>query len=139
MYSVSKIYRAFGSRLVGNDYANRLICQTLLIFPDKIIKYVTENVWFFSSMDEAWGYTFNGKDLKNKHLVFLSDDLLNQDESQIRYTIAHEIGHVILGHRNAYDRGQSYFETLIQERQADYFARNYLSKFQNKFSTWEVE
>ncbi len=48
------------------------------------------------------------------------------DEEQIRYTIAHEIGHVLLGHRNSIIEKQSKAEISNQEREADEFARKYI-------------
>lgn len=49
-----------------------------------------------------------------------------QDKEQIQYTIAHEIGHVILKHKNSIGRMQTQSEIKIQEREADEFAREYL-------------
>ena len=79
-----------------------------------------------SSMDDAYAFTFTGNDLKNQHLIFLSDDLLYQNISQIHYTIAHEIGHVILGHRNSTLSNQSKKEIKMQEKEADDFAKKYI-------------
>jgi Zn-dependent peptidase ImmA (M78 family) len=76
-------------------------------------------------MEDAYGFTFTGNDLKNQHLIFLSDELLNQGEEQIHHTIAHEIGHVILGHRNSTLIKQEKSEITQQERKADEFARKY--------------
>lgn len=78
------------------------------------------------SMDDAWGYAFTGNDLKNQHLIFISDDLLVQDSSQINYTILHEIGHVVLGHKNSTNYKQTPREISRQEKEADFFAKKYL-------------
>lgn len=67
-----------------------------------------------------------GNDLKNQHLIFLSDDLFRESPNQIRYTIVHEIGHVILGHRNSILERQSKVEIRIQEKEADDFAKQFL-------------
>ncbi len=64
--------------------------------------------------------------LKDQHLIFLSDELFMHGEDQIRYTIAHEIGHVILGHRNSVMEKQSKSEIYAQEKEADKFARKYI-------------
>jgi len=100
-YQTQEIYSMFGGKLVGSTRMKRLICDVLTNMPDPIVKYITKNCWFMGSMDDTWAYTFRGNDLKNQHLVFISDELLNQDEDQIRYSIAHEIGHVVLNHRNS--------------------------------------
>lgn len=102
------------------------VCKTLAKMPDEIINYITKNCWLFASMEDAWAFTFTGNDLKNKHLILLSDELLFQDENQIQYTIAHEIGHVILGHRNSVLKKQTKEEIKNQEKEADFFAKKYL-------------
>lgn len=73
-------------------------------------------------MDDAWAYTFTGNDLKNQHLVFLSDDLLREEPNQIMHSIAHEIGHVMLKHRNSISIQQSKDEIKKQESEAQVFA-----------------
>ena len=78
-------------------------------------------------MDDAWAFTFTGNDLKHKHLIFLSDDLLSQNVGQIRYSIAHEIGHVVLGHRNSILAGQTKEEIRKQEKEADAFVNQFLA------------
>jgi Zn-dependent peptidase ImmA (M78 family) len=125
MKSVRKIYYAFKGKLVGTAFMKRCVCQTLVKMPDEIINFVTENCWFMGSMKNAWGYTFTGSDLKNQHLIFLSDELLNQDLRQIQFSIAHEIGHVILKHRNSTLIRQSKEEIRIQEKEADAFAKQF--------------
>ena len=88
---------------IGGSLAKRLkeeVCIVTSHLPDEMQKYVTKYVWFVGSMDDAWGFVFTGNDLLDQHLIFLSDDLLNQDEEQIHWSIAHEIGHVILKHKN---------------------------------------
>lgn len=99
----------------------------MLKFPEEVIKYIIKNCWFLSSDPEAWAYTFTGSDLKDKHLIFLSDELLQEDISQIQFTIAHEIGHVILGHKNSINYRQTKEEISKQEREADEFAHKYLA------------
>ena len=114
-------------RFVGNAAKRRLVSETLLLLPPQIKTYVAENVWFFTSAEDAWAYTFDGNDLKNKHFIYLSDELFDQNLSQIQYTILHEIGHVILKHKNAIDRKQTKSEVRKQEEQADSFAQKYLN------------
>lgn len=60
-------------------------------------------------------------------LIFLSDELLLQDKSDIEYTIAHEIGHVILKHKNSINFRQTKEEISQQELEPDQSARKYLS------------
>lgn len=119
-----EIYHLFGGKLVGAFPMKVHICEVLANMPDKIIKYITKNCWFISSMDDAWAFAFTGNDLKDQHLIFLSDELFLQDDNQIHYTIAHEIGHVMLGHRNSTLVQQSKEEVRQQEREADQFAKS---------------
>jgi len=105
----------------------KMVCETLLYLPSEIIKYVTGSVWFISSPEDAWAFTFRGSDIKNQHLIILSDELFNQKKNQIRYTILHEIGHVLLGHKNSIGFEQTQSEIKQQELEADQFANKYLT------------
>ncbi len=119
------IYLAFDGKLVGKTRMKSLVCETVAFMPTKIIDFVTKNCWFVSSMQDAYAFAFTGNDIKNQHLVFLSDELFEQEVQQIHYSIAHEIGHVILGHRNSVLVRQSKEEIRQQEREANKFARKY--------------
>jgi hypothetical protein len=116
----------FGGKLVGNKKLQKYVCETLVKMPHDIIDFITENCWFMGSMDDAWAYTFTGNDLTNQHLIFLSDELFLQKPDQIYYSIAHEIGHVILGHKNSTFYKQSRKEIQRQEQEADEFAKEYV-------------
>lgn len=122
--SLRKIYDAFDSKLVGTKRMQFYVCDVVSRMPKNIIAHITSTCWFVSSMDDAWGFTLTGNDLKDHHLIFLSDDLFREHPKQIRYTIAHEIGHVILGHRNSILERQSKSEVRKQEKEADQFAKS---------------
>lgn len=124
--SNSEIKKMFGNKLVGTKKLEYFVISVVSKMPDQIIDYITKNTWFIGSFDDAWAFTFTGNDLKGKHLIFISDDLLAQSASQIRYTIAHEIGHVILKHRNSVFEKQTKYEINKQEKEADEFAKSYL-------------
>lgn len=126
-WDIKEVRIAFGGKLLGNVFMKTVVCETVLLLPSEIIDYVTRNVWFFSTSDEAWAYTFDGNDAKDKHFIFLSHELLSQDKTQIEYTTLHEIGHVILKHSNSIGRRQTQSEIKIQEREADLFAKKYLN------------
>lgn len=126
MSKVNVVRKAFGPRLVGRKSMQKLVCEVMLIFPEDIIRAVTKSCWFVSSFDDAWGFVLRGDELENKHLIFLSDDLFHQSKSQQYYTIAHEIGHVVLGHKNAILESQTKMETEKQEKEADGFTKLYL-------------
>lgn len=121
-----QIYIAFEGKLIGTSFMKRAVCETLSKMPQEIIDYITKNCWFFASMENAWAFTFTGNDLKNQHLIFLSDDLLNQHPRQIAYSIAHEIGHIVLGHRNSTLVRQTKQEIRHQEKEADKFAEQFI-------------
>jgi Zn-dependent peptidase ImmA (M78 family) len=126
MKTAREIYKDFDGKLVGTTFMKRSVCQTLTKMPDEIVNFVTKNCWFMGSMKDAFAYTFTGNDLKNQHLIFLSDSLLDQDQRQIQFSIAHEIGHVILRHRNSTFVKQSKQEIRQQEKEADEFARKFI-------------
>jgi Zn-dependent protease with chaperone function len=121
------IYKAFDGKLVGRPFMKDFVCQAVSKLPDKLIQYIARNCWFLSSMEDAWAFTFTGRDIKDHHLIFLSDDLFVEETSQIQYTILHEIGHVILKHRNSILIDQTKGEIRKQEKEADEFANKYLS------------
>ena len=123
---IRNIYQAFAGKLVGTQFMKKCVCETLALMPPKIITYITSNCWFISSLTDAWAFAFTGNDLKDQHLIFLSEHLLTQDIAQIHYSIAHEIGHVVLGHRNSVLERQTKQEIRTQESQADSFASDYL-------------
>ena len=127
MRTAREIYEDFEGKLVGTSHMRRSVCQALTLLPDEIIDFVTANCWFLGSMKDAWGYTFTGNDLRDQHLIFLSDALLDQDFRQIQFSIIHEIGHVILKHRNSTQVKQTKEEIKKQEKEADLFAKQFLS------------
>lgn len=123
---VQQIYRSFDGKLVGSFAMKMHVCETVSHMTPDIINFVTDNCWFLGSMEDAWAFTFTGNDLKDQHLIFLSDELLIQDDTQIHWSIAHEIGHVMLGHRNSVLVKQTKQEIARQEKEADNFARKFL-------------
>lgn len=123
--NVKGIYHAFNGKLVGTKEMKLYVCEVLSRMPKSIIKHIVKNCWFLSSMDDAWAFAFTGSDLKGQHLVFLSDDLLSAHRKQVYYSIAHEIGHVMLRHRNSILEKQSKKEIKKQEREADKFAKQH--------------
>lgn len=118
-----EIIQRFKYRLQGSSKLKKSVVDTIQLLTDKQIKYVTKYCWFVGSMEDAWAFTLKGNDLSSKeYLIFLSDELLKENDDQIRYTILHEVGHVLLGHRNAILERQSKVEIRKQEREADKFA-----------------
>lgn len=127
-HQIEEIRKAFGHKLVGKKSMQRMVCEVMLLFPEDIIMKVAKTCWFVSSFDDAFGFALRGDELGGKHLIFLSDDLFNQPKQQQYYTIVHEIGHVVLGHKNAILESQTKQETAKQEKAADKFAKLYLAK-----------
>ena len=125
---IQRIYRTFGPRLVGGMPMKQHICEVVSRLPDEMVSFITQNCWFMGSMEDAWAFTFTGNDLKDQHLVFLSDELLMQDIQQIHYSIAHEIGHIMLSHRNSVVVKQTKEEIARQEKEADEFVQKYLAE-----------
>jgi hypothetical protein len=125
-HNVQEIYHSFKGKLIGSLPMKMHVCLTLSLMPQDVIHFITTNCWFLGSMEDAWAFAFTGSDIKNDHLIFLSDELLMQDESQIHYSIAHEIGHVMLNHRNSILTKQTKGEIQKQEQEADVFAHTYV-------------
>ncbi|HSX57799.1 MAG TPA: ImmA/IrrE family metallo-endopeptidase [Candidatus Saccharimonadales bacterium] len=125
-YTKVEIEEKFGARLVGKRVTKRFVIEALQLLPDEVVDFVTKNVWFVSSFEDAWGFVLTGEELQGKQLIFLSDDLFGESEKQIRYTILHEVGHVILKHRNAILQSQTKLESQKQEMEADSFAKKFL-------------
>lgn len=127
-FTVGEIRRLFNGRLIGSLYMKKMVCKTLLYLPDEITKFVTRNIWFISSSEDSWAFTFRGSDIKNQHLIVLSEELLKQKKIQIKHTILHEIGHVMLGHKNSMGFEQTEGEIRKQELEADLFVEKYFKK-----------
>jgi Zn-dependent protease with chaperone function len=129
-WTIETVRKALGGKLIGRLYMREMVCKAILLLPDEMIVHVTKHVWFISSQDDAWAFTFRGSDVHGAHLIFLSDELLSAEEEQIIYTILHEIGHVVLEHRNSlggYIQTES--EIKQQEREADRFAKKYFPAY----------
>jgi hypothetical protein len=125
--TILQIEKAFGHKLIGSKFMKQKVCRALLFLPERIIKIITSRTWFVSSFPDGWAFTLRGDELKKgEHLIFLTDDLLRQDERQIIWTILHEIGHVVLGHRNSIGKVQTKSEVKKQEKAADEFVEKYL-------------
>lgn len=122
---LNDIYQAFDGKLVGTFSMKRYVCEILVKMPENIIDFVTKNCWFVSSMEDAWAFVLTGNELKDQHLIFLSEHLLMQHKSQIKHSIAHEIGHVVLGHRNSVLVKQTKEEIRRQEKEAEEFAEEH--------------
>src|SRR5687768_1150619 len=121
-WTVQEIKKHFGGHLVGTEYMKNMVSLAVSKLPEDIANPIIHNCWFFSSSDDAWGYAFDGNDLKDKKLIFLSDVLFNEPEEQILYTILHEIGHIALNHKNSIRHQQTEQEIVKQEKDADQFA-----------------
>lgn len=117
----------FGHKLIGTKRLKVNVCRSVLLLPDKSIKYVTKHCWFVGSFTDGWAFTLRHNDLRRGEcLIFLSDELMQQDVRQIRWTILHEIGHVMLKHRNSIGFVQTKMEVKMQEKEADEFVINIL-------------
>lgn len=128
-WTVVSIRKALGGKLIGTLRMRELVCQALLYLPDEVIEQVCKGVWFISSQEDAWAFTFRGSDIREAHLVFLSDELLSENTDQIIYTILHEVGHIVLNHRNSLGGyNQTEEEVRQQEIEADNFVQQYFSQ-----------
>jgi len=125
-WTIIKIREALGGKLIGNLFMREIVCKTILLLPSNTIEDVCRTVWFVSSPEDSWAFTFKGSEIKNRSLIFLSDELLRQSEKQIIYTILHEVGHVVLNHRNSIGYRQTQSEIKHQEEEADRFAKDYI-------------
>lgn len=121
----SQVKLAFGGRLIGKTAMKKIVCEVVSRLPENLRLFVTSNVWIIASSDEAWAMTFRGSDIKNQFLIVLTDELFKQKKGQIQFTILHELGHVIMGHRNSIGFKQSKEEILKQENEADEFAEQF--------------
>jgi len=101
----------------------KMVGKALRKVPKDIVNFVTKTTWIIGSFEDGWAFTLRGDELKKEeYLIFLSDELFEADEKQIIWTIIHEIGHVVLGHRNSIGKVQSKSEVRKQEKEADEFA-----------------
>lgn len=72
-------------------------------------------------------HAFGGKLLGDRFTKSIVSETLAKFPSEIiEYTIAHEIGHIILGHKNSINYRQTKSEVSQQEWEADQFANQIL-------------
>lgn len=125
--TTQQIKKSFGGKIVGTDSTKNLIAQTVGRLSENQINYATRHIWFFSTPKDTWAYAFHGNDLKDQHIIYLSDELLSEPREQIEYTILHELGHIFLNHKNSINFKQSKFEINQQELEADWFAKQFIN------------
>lgn len=130
-----KIYELFDGKLVGDFPITRYVCEVVAEMPEELIKLITSKCWFLSSIEDASAYTFKGNDLKDQYLILMSDHLLKQNKNNIKYTIAHEIGHVVLDHRNSINYKQTMDEINWQEKEADEFAKRFIKESSRSYKS----
>lgn len=126
--TAAQVRNAFGGKLHINGKLAAYVCQTITKLPGHYLRHITSDCWFLGSVEDAWAYTFRGDELEGKHLIILSDTLLDRPKEDIEWTIMHEVGHVLLGHQNSILVTQSKREVRKQEWEADEFARVYLGR-----------
>ena len=125
----SDIKKALGHKLLGNGYLKSMVIRALQKLPSGVLENVCIHCWFVGSFDGGWAFTLRADELKKGEcLIFLGDELMDEDEDQIIWTIIHEIGHVILGHRNSIGEVQAKSETREQEKEANLFALRLLRR-----------
>jgi Zn-dependent protease with chaperone function len=124
-------------KITGSKRAHYLINQAVRLLPTDVLPKICR-IRFISSFDDAWGYVLTSEDIRSEYLIVLSDDLFEQSRDQIIYTILHEIGHVVLGHKNSFGRRQTKSEIQKQELEADAFAMKYIQHYQ-KERRWRNE
>jgi hypothetical protein len=127
--NISGIRKLFGHRLIGSNYMKKIVCRTVTLLPDKMAKFVAGHCWIIGSFEDGWAFTLKGNEIgKGEYLIFLSDELLAAGARQMRHTLIHEIGHVVLGHRNSIGEVQTKAEIRRQEKEAEAFTIMYNSQ-----------
>ena len=125
--NISEIRKSFGHKLIGTEFMKKIVCRAVLLLPEETAKFVAKHCWITGSFEDGWAFTLRGSEIgKGEYLIFLSDELLNAGERQMTYTLIHEIGHVVLGHRNSIGEVQTKSEIRKQEKEADAFAIKFL-------------
>lgn len=121
------IKKAFGHKLIGTSYLKNMVVQTVGMLPDELINFATKYLWFVGSFPDGYAFTLKDSDIgQGEYIIFLSDELMDEPSWQIRFSIMHEIGHAVLGHKNSIGISQTKAEIKRQEREADEFAKKYL-------------
>lgn len=122
MSNLEDVKRKFGNKIIGSQKVQNLVCSVVGLLPSEKADFVTKNVWFVNSFSDASSFVLRGDELAGKYLVFLSDEVFKQPKSDQYYEVAHEIGHILLNHRNSIGISQTSVEIEKQERQAEQFA-----------------
>ena len=87
----------------------------------KVIKQMNKNItWEFVNLEGLPGFTcYNRK--KNKYKMFLDEGTSERCLERIIFTMAHELGHIVLGHFGSYDNS-TYITNRRLEDEANIFA-----------------
>lgn len=99
--------------------------QNLIKYPIDLNFLCDKNGWLIDSYSTKNNFTFpqNGFSLYKKNTYFIFYNTYMNCKGRIRFTIAHEIGHIVLNHHFLSDYEENKDEI---EKQADYFAANIL-------------
>jgi len=87
----------------------------------KVIKRMKKDItWEFVNLEGLPGFTcYNQK--KNKYKMFLDEETSEKCLERIIFTMAHELGHIVLGHFGSYDNS-TYITNYKFEYEANIFA-----------------
>lgn len=112
-----------------NQY-NNLTVMSFREFANRYNITVKEVITTFSHSKDGC-ITYSGK--KDKYVLLYNDDCFERTPERIRFTLAHEFGHYILGHHKLTDNsrlsrgGLTELEHDVFEKEADCFASEFLA------------
>lgn len=126
-YTFEEIWDLDGGMFtIDNTDLRLVVSKALSCVPQKVVDYLMEKCLIFSNWQSAAASYIPNKYIKGKHMIILSDEMLNGDETQTYELILHECAHSWLRHKSPLLGNLTVEEAERQEKDADALAQKWL-------------
>jgi Zn-dependent protease with chaperone function len=130
-YTAEQIIYAFAGLNEISNEEEMTIADAPTILDRKLVDRIVHDVYFVSSsLIKALCLPLSTSQLKGKRaIIFISDELLNQQNKEIKLNILHEIAHYVLKHKCLFDfEGDGMDKKYMQqEKEADKLVKKWLA------------
>src|SRR5215831_12289763 len=97
--TVEELWEEMGSEWLRDD-VREIICQAIIRLPEEVQDFVRSKVSFIDfSVEDHIGLTMARERLCEWIVILDRMILLESDDEQGQFTVAHEIAHAYLGHK----------------------------------------
>lgn len=117
-----------GKATLGNDELRRLVALSLARVPAEVTDDVLEKVLFLMPRWSERGFFLPAELINERHIIGLSENLLDEEDEIAIETLLHEVAHFRLEHQSQY-YGLAMEESAIQEAAASALVREWLDEW----------